>query len=195
MVPAWQNALIARLVADPFLASTRPTVVVAGNSAQMDESTLLQLADADRVAGSGILAAHIAGFQVNAEFNTVSGSAEAIEMKYPDPTQNTQVIERLPYGRGVQDRFVDQVYTAYNVSADGIKPPNTRTYDAEKKIFDAVHDLLLRYCQHIDVGLHEVTGTLTVTTGIRMCTSCYLVALQFLTNFPNLTVEVRKRVG
>lgn len=82
-------------------------------------------------------------------------------------------------------------YLAFKVAADRQKAPNIRAFDGEKRIIDAVTTLLIEACGN-RVGMHEVTGSLRFATSLRMCPSCYLVATQFLVNFPGITVEVSR---
>jgi hypothetical protein len=183
----WQAVIVHELVQHPILVVKRPRILLAGTQ-QLHQSHITKLKPTGRISGTCEFDGSVGGYPVRAVFGTNSGNNPTLfEYDRPHPTQRDVVYQAKEH------ITVDQVYKAFDVTADERERDATpRNLDAEKKLFDAVHDLLVRTCLHLDARMDLVTGTLTMTTEIRMCTSCYLVALQFLTNFPTVEVRVNK---
>jgi hypothetical protein len=183
----WQAVIARDLVLQPTLIWRRPRILLAGTQ-ELRESHITKFKSSARISATCELTADVGTRKVHAFFATISGKNPILfQYEYPHPTIPGKMEEA---GEHVD---IEPVYKAYEVTADeSEKQPTPRNLDADKKLIDSVHDLLHRVCLHYDTGLHLVTGTLAMTTEIRMCTSCYLVALQFLTNFPKLDVTVNK---
>jgi hypothetical protein len=176
------------LVHHPQLVVNRPTVAPPGGTdAAMLRTSLLALTKEERRVSATARLAVTVGTQTRSATFTANSGQEKIEYRHTEPHPSragtVEYIERV---------VVAPVYRAFPASATREAAPTPRDLDAEKKIFDLVHELLVAACTQVNVGMHEVTGTLTVATGIRMCPSCYLVALQFLTNFPRIQVTVSR---
>ncbi|MFG2007277.1 deaminase domain-containing protein [Spirillospora sp. NPDC048911] len=188
----WQEPIALHLVHHPMLVDRRPQVLLA-DTHELHQRHLDRLKDKERRAASCELKAVVTTSQdkpipVEALFATNSGKNEntLVEFKYTPPSGNEVIARSIVSPRTLE-------FTSFAVTANSEeRSPTPRLYDAEKKLFEAVRERLKDVCTEWKYPMHLVTGSLVMATEIRMCTSCYMVALQFLSYFPGLNVTVNK---
>jgi hypothetical protein len=186
----WERDATLILMRHPHLVANQPTILAPGtiDPTTMSASSLVAVKDPQRASAVAQLAAAVGTAAVNAEFIANSGH-DVVEtrLEMPDP-RGPGTIRYHDRQRVLpeQRRYFD----SFAVAAASAAEANDRQHDAEKKIIDTVHHLLMSRCRELNVGPHEVTGTLAIVTSIRMCPSCYLVVLQFLVDFPQLQISV-----
>lgn len=184
--------IVEFFVHHPYLAAQRPSILAPGSvdsSLLTQDIALVRTRDEQRSSAIGHLDANVGGRTVAGDFIANSGR-DQVEHRYTLPAN-----ERAPQDPGTRiERLDPQPINDYVAFRGTIRGGNafTRQYDGEKRILDAVTNVLTRACASRNVGLHQVTGTLRFATTLRMCPSCYLVACQFLVNFPALTIAVSR---
>jgi hypothetical protein len=182
----WQAEMVVQLVHHPVWVARRPQVRPATTTTNFDENLMLRLkTDNQTSAVAGLTANVIPGKHETLLFATNSGSETPVLFKYPTGA-GEQITEPLRASRN---------YYWFHTSGSADHEPTPRQHDAEKKILEAVDKVIFDACVPVDRNIADVSGVLELETGIRMCASCYLVALQFMTNFPGLTVTVHKQVA
>jgi hypothetical protein len=185
-IVAWAADPILMLVKHTQLVVAMPTVLPPGTNDQspLGQSLLALTREERRIAATATLDVSIGGTQLTRTFIANSGAGQ-VEQRYQVPHP---VLPNQTQGR-IERTDAGSVYQAFAVAARPTDQATPRHLDADKKIFDLAHAVLVQRCQNADVGMHEVTGTFNFATGIRMCASCYLVGMQFLTNFPKITIS------
>jgi hypothetical protein len=182
-IAPWQAPLILELLQHPILVHRLPVVTLAADSRELDESLLVRYRAEGRVSASARLDARVSGGYIHDTFTTNSGAHDVVLFTYQN-TQNSTLTQPV---------LATTNYQAFNVTASADEQPNYRGHDAEKKILEVVDDRLYNVAFSQNLTTDSITGDLNIISGIRMCTSCYLVTLQFLTNFPNVNVSIQKQ--
>jgi hypothetical protein len=189
----WEPALVELLVQHPFLAARRPRILQPGqvDSSRLTSSLLVAAKTDNQSSAVGHLDATAGNQRVQGALVANSGNNVIAFHQRVAPVGRDDTGARMtPISPKAQHD-----YQAFSVTTARDRAPHSRNFDGEKRILDAVSTLLFDACHAARVGLHEVTGTLRFATTLRMCPSCYLVACQFLVNFPGIDVEVSRIPG